>query len=142
MPSNRVCSSTSKNESVCGNCTSGGKSRLREVLNNITFVFPTLIFIRFLSVNESKSLRVSCKLFILFGRMWAVLSWYPNGLCLSTGSLIRAFFRSIFTAQEWSSTNFTDNGRAGGDGIGLGMVGLRHAPLYFTMKIKPPRRAP
>ena len=24
----------------------------------------------------------------------------------------------------------------------LGMLGLRHAELYFTMKIRPPRRAP
>ena len=47
----------------------------------------------------------------------------------------------IFTAQEWSSTYLTDIELVIDRRI-LGMLGLRHAELYFTMKIRPPRRAP
>ena len=70
--------------------------------------------------------------------MCPVRSWYFNGICLLTGSLTRAFLRSIRTAHEWSSMNLTDKGGLG-DIMSLGMDGLRQAPLYFTMKIIPPR---
>ena len=54
---------------------------------------------------------------------------------------MRDFFRSIFTAQEWSSTNLTDKIGCG-DKTGLGICGLRQAPLYLMIKISPPSKAP
>ena len=140
-PRSRVCSTTSSKESDEGSDNSGGKSIILDLLNNMIFVLDTLIFIKFSTVNLLRSLSSDWSKLLAGGRMCLVLSWNPNGCGLSTGSHIREFLRSILTAQEWSSTNFTDS-LGIEDKTGLGMDGLRQAPLYFTMKIMPPRSAP
>ena len=69
-----------------------------------------------------------------------VLSEYFSGLGLRLVSGIRDFLRFIDAIWDASSTNFTciplflD--------IGLGIGGLKHAPLNFTINKTPPSQVP
>ena len=113
-PSRRACSTTSKKLLEFVRVISGWKSKVCDVLNNIILVFASLIFIRLFFVKVWRSSRRNWRRLSSGGRMWPVRSWKVTGICLVTGSLTRAFLRSILTAQEWSSINLTDNGGLAG----------------------------
>ena len=89
------------------NETSGGNDHFRDLLNIMMFVFSLFITMLLTLTKSSASLNLSCKRLFSDGKMCSVLSLNVRGLCLAIGSGRREAFRSILTAMDPSSTNFT-----------------------------------
>ena len=135
-PSNLVCLITC-NFSIKPSITiSGGKSQVLETLNFIILVFFSFILIKF---SEEKVLRLSsCSCIGLFSAksICRVLSLNASGLGLLTGSGVSDSFRLMAMRRLRSSIYFSERDD------GLGMSGLRRAPLNLMMNNKIPSSAP